>query len=117
MPTDGRALGFIRADISGSRIERDKGEIRLCADRDQLELAHILVVRANHSAPIFPLLEAARHYDVAAIIVPALVHVHAWRRGVTEQWALHDAETGAQRAQGHDWGSQLPPRQIHPLLP
>ena len=86
-------LGYIRADVLGSRAElpRVESQLQACADREEFSLGTVYVERGNKPGAFHALMaEVSREEAAWGIVVPDLRHV-----GLVEQILLTRCEAGA----------------------
>lgn len=75
-PRRPRAIGYIRADISGDRQPHHAHEIRLLARRQGYNLVYVVRLWQNSVPdPMNHVLGIVRSIDATALIVPELAHV------------------------------------------
>ncbi len=85
-------LGYIRADLLGSRAELHRVEAQLheCAEREDFCLGTVFVERGRNPGAFHALMAEASRDEAWGIVVPDLRHV-----GVVEQLILNSHEAGA----------------------
>jgi len=98
-----RAIGFIRKDLSGSRVTWDDRAIVRYADTHGFDLARVLIVPENTPDPTVRLIAAAHEVHADVVIAPSLAHVDRAKRTISEQWDLHVVDTGSTWPRGHRW--------------
>ncbi|MFE7798984.1 hypothetical protein [Nocardia sp. NPDC057440] len=107
----GRAIGFLRLDISQTRQPEDQRSIEDVAAGLGYRLTRTLVIEPGAINGTLRLLEAAHSDRVFAVIVPSIMHVEATQRGISEQFDLVTADDRNFLERGHHW----PWRNLRPL--
>lgn len=97
-----RAIGFIRRDFSGSSTDRRILDVKHYAAAVRADLVKMLITPVGEERAALALTQAIRAHDADIVIVPALVYVASFKRGVTELAALHTT-SGETWERGHRW--------------
>lgn len=113
MTSKRRAIGFVRQEHSGSRVNWDDRDIGHYAYAAGLELVRVLITPENAVDPIRLLLKAADDARAEVVIVPSLAHVDTAKRAVTELLALHIVDSGSTYKRGHRWPSTILPGEVN----
>jgi hypothetical protein len=88
-------LGYIRADVLGSRtaLHRVEAQLQACAEREDFCLGTVFVERGRNPGALHALMAEVSREDAWGIVVPDLRHV-----GVVEQLIFNRHEVGARLA-------------------
>lgn len=101
-----KAIAYLRADLSGSRMDDHEKAIGRYARAHGYQLVKVLRLRPGALDPNLRLINAVKRHDAVAVLVPQLSHLSAARCHITEICALVSVAREKTWPRGHRWAQR-----------